>query len=137
MARPGKSLIFKIAISSLALALTTGVSIGAPAPKSAIESQQVPYGIVRTFITRPDQRENFVRALIEGYRDMPGCRSFIVATDPTDETTVWVTEIWDSRDRRTAEFETPRIKAAAARAKAFLDHRDLKRETRPVGGVGF
>lgn len=106
------------------------------APQTAA-SAEFEFGMNRTFTTLPGKRDAFVAALIDGFQDMPGCRSFIVAKDVANQDTVWVTEVWQSEEIREQVLTSPRIKAATAVAKQYLDRRDLKATTIPVGGQGF
>ena len=63
------------------------------------------YGLIGNFTARPGQRDTLV-ALMRGSADaMPGCRSYVVAIDPSDADTIWVTEVWDSAEAHKASLK--------------------------------
>ena len=40
---------------------------------------------------------------------MPGCLSYIVATDPADANAIWITEAWDSKASHDASLSLPQV----------------------------
>jgi quinol monooxygenase YgiN len=67
---------------------------------------------------------------------MPGCFSYIVAKDATDENAIWVTEVWDSIASHDASLSLPSVKNAIPRAKAMVSNFEKIAVTSPVWGVG-
>jgi hypothetical protein len=41
--------------------------------------------------TTPGQRDALIAIVLEGTGEMPGCRSDIIATAPSDEDAIWIT----------------------------------------------
>lgn len=54
------------------------------------------YGLIGKMTAAPNQRDALVAVLLEGVAGMPGCLSYVVATDPTDADAIWITEVWNS-----------------------------------------
>ncbi len=55
---------------------------------------------------------------------MPGCKSYVVAEDPVDTDTLWVSEVWDNADSHKASLHIPAVKAAIS--KAMPPHRIIR-----------
>lgn len=95
------------------------------------------YGLIGSFKAVPGKRGDLIAILLSSVGDLPGCRSYLVAEDPADADTVWITEAWDSPASHRGSLELPTVKAAIARAMpliaAFGEHRELN----IVGGHGL
>jgi hypothetical protein len=68
---------------------------------------------------------------------MPGCLSYVVAKDPTDPDSLWVTEAWEDQDRHQASLSLPSVQAAIIKAKPIIAGFGERFETQPVGGYGL
>ncbi len=95
------------------------------------------YGLIGTFTATPGQRDALVAILLAGMRDMPGCRSYVVARDPGDADKLWVTEVWDSAASHQASLQLPAVQAAIAQGRPFIAGMQRVSETEPVGGHGL
>lgn len=95
------------------------------------------YGLIGSAKAQPGQRDALVAILLEGVDAMPGCRSYVVAEDPADPDTIWITEVWDSADSHRASLALPAVQDAIARARPLLAGFGQRTETRPVGGHGL
>lgn len=95
------------------------------------------YGLIGKFTAADGQREALIEILLDGMADMPGCYSYVVARDPADETTIWITEVWDSADSHRASLDLPSVQAAIARGRPLIAGMDRVAETAPVGGHGL
>ena len=95
------------------------------------------YGLIGCFKSAPSRRDELVSLLIAGAGGMPGCRSYVVAEDPEDPDTVWITEVWDDAAAHQASLQLPAVKAAIARAKPLIASFGEHRELRVVGGHGL
>jgi quinol monooxygenase YgiN len=94
------------------------------------------YGLIGNFTARPGQRDTLV-ALMRGSADaMPGCRSYVVAIDPADADTIWVTEAWDSAEAHKASLAIPAVKSAIERALPLIATFGTQRVTTPVAVFG-
>ena len=95
------------------------------------------YGLIGRIRCVPGRRDELVSILLQGTTAMPGCRSYIVATDPADADSLWVTEAWDSPESHKASLQLPQVQAAIARGRALIAGFGERFETNPVGGVGL
>ena len=92
------------------------------------------YGLIGSFKAAEGQRAALIRLLLAETGAMAGCRSYVVAEDPADDVTVWVTEVWDSAEAHKASLQLPAVKAVIAQAMPLIAAFGEHRETRPVGG---
>jgi quinol monooxygenase YgiN len=85
----------------------------------------------------PGQRDALAAALLEGLVGMPGCRSYVVARDPSDADALWVTEVWDDAASHRASLALPSVRAAIARGRPLIAGFGDAVETEPLGGHGL
>jgi len=95
------------------------------------------YGLIGRIRCVPGQRDAFTAILLQGTTGMPGCRSYVVANDPTDPDAVWVTEVWDSMEAHRAALSVPAVQAAIVKGKPLIAGFGERFETAPLGGVGI
>ena len=74
------------------------------------------YGLIGSFKAASGKRDELIAILLSNVETMPGCRSYVVAEDPTDPQTIWVTEVWDDEASHKASLQLAAVKAAVARA---------------------
>ena len=94
------------------------------------------YGLISKINTVPGQRDALVAILLEGTQAMPGCVSYVIASDPADDNAVWITEVWDSQASHHASLSLPAVQAAIARGRAVIAGFGSRVETVPIGGHG-
>jgi quinol monooxygenase YgiN len=70
----------------------------------------------------PGRRDEMVEILKESAADMPGCLSYVVAKDATDENMIWVTEVWDSMGSHAASLSLPAVRNGIPRGKAIVSN---------------
>jgi quinol monooxygenase YgiN len=95
------------------------------------------YGLIGKITTIPGQREALTAILLAGLGTMPGCLSYVVAHDPADADTLWVTEVWTDEAAHRASLKVPEVKAAIHRGLTLVATFGDAQVTRPVGGVGL
>jgi quinol monooxygenase YgiN len=95
------------------------------------------YGLIGKMLTAPGQRDSVIAILTEGTAAMPGCLSYIVATDPTDPNAIWITEVWDSKASHEGSLKLQAVQAAIAKARPMITGFGERFETNPVGGAGL
>lgn len=96
------------------------------------------YGYQGSMKTKPGCRDDVVAILlggVEGLRDV-GCEAYIVSVSDTDADTIWVTEVWQSKEHHQASLQLPETKAAIAKAMPMLTGEFASQELRVVGGLG-
>jgi quinol monooxygenase YgiN len=95
------------------------------------------YGLIGKMTAADGKRDELVAILLEGTGAMPGCLSYIVATDPADPNAIWITEAWDSQASHDASLGLPAVKAAITRARPLIAGFAPGTVTTPVGGHGL
>ena len=95
------------------------------------------YGLIGEMIAKPGQRDARARQLVGGAQSMPGCRSYIVAADPSDENAIWITEVWDTEADHNASLQLPEVQAAIREARPLIEGFGERFITTPLGGVGL
>lgn len=95
------------------------------------------FGLIGKIKAKTGQRDALIEILLEGMRDMPGCLSYVIAQDPTDEDAIWITEVWDNQESHRASLSLPSVQQAIARGKSIIAGFGERYETRPVGGHGI
>ena len=95
------------------------------------------YGLIGKFKAKPGQRDALIAAMLDDDSEIPGCHSFVVARDPADADTVWITEVWESQASHKASLELPSVKASIERAMPLIANFERPVETDPVGGIGL
>ena len=95
------------------------------------------YGLIGKLKVVPGQREALIAILLEGTGGMPGCLSYVIANDASDEDAIWITEVWDSQSSHQASLSIPSVQQAIARGRGLIAGFGERFETQPVGGHGL
>ncbi|PPS88917.1 putative quinol monooxygenase [Streptomyces sp. MH60] len=97
------------------------------------------YGRIASMKTRPGFRDEVVALLLSGADGLreAGCDLYLVGLSDDDETTIWVTEVWRSREHHDASLELPEAKAAIGRAMPMLTGEFTGQEMSVAGGLGL
>jgi quinol monooxygenase YgiN len=95
------------------------------------------YGVIGKITTVPGQRDALAALLVEGTQAMPGCLSYVVASDPADANALWITEVWDSQASHQASLQLPAVQAAIAKGRPLIAGFSNRVETVPIGGFGI
>ena len=95
------------------------------------------YGLIVKITANRGQRDALISVLLKGTGEMPGCLSYIIAKDASDEDAIWVTEIWDSKASHDASLSLPAVKETIAKARPMISVFGQPVVTTPVGGVGL
>jgi quinol monooxygenase YgiN len=102
------------------------------------QEASIMWGFIAKITLLPAKRDEMIGILKESAADMPGCLSYIVAKDATDENTIWVTEVWDSLSSHDASLSLPAVKNAMPRGKALVSNFEKIAVTSPaVWGAGL
>lgn len=92
------------------------------------------YGLIGKMLVQPGKRDELITILNDGIREMPGCKSYIIAKDPTDENAIWITEVWESQADHLDSLKLPQVQAAIAKGRPLIAGFGERFETEPVGG---
>ena len=91
------------------------------------------FGLIVKLTSAPGRRSDLI-ALMGGddSHTIPGCLSFIVAEDATDENILWITEVWQSQAAHQASLDAPPIKESLTGADTLIVAFEKIAATRPV-----
>jgi quinol monooxygenase YgiN len=95
------------------------------------------YGLIAKLTMIPGKREEMVAILKESAANMPGCFSYVVAKDSSDENTIWVTEVWDTEASHDASLSLPSVRIAIPKGRAVVASFEKVAVTTPVWGAGL
>ena len=95
------------------------------------------YGLITKLTTVPRRRDSVIDLLVAGRQRPDGCLSYVVARDPNDADTLWVTEVWTDSAAHGAALKRPEVKAGFGLALNWIATMDDSIITEPVGGVGL
>jgi len=95
------------------------------------------FGSIGRLTVVPGRRDELIGILKQSAADMPGCLSYVVAKDSSDENAIWVTEVWESIASHDASLSLPSVKNAIVRGKSIISSFDKIAVTNPVWGVGL
>jgi quinol monooxygenase YgiN len=102
-------------------------------PEQAKEETKM-YGLIGKMTCVPGQREAFIAIVLEGVGGMPGCLSYVVARDRQDADSIWITEVWDSKESHEASLQLPTVREAIKRGRPLIASFGEQTITEPVGG---
>jgi len=95
------------------------------------------YGRIGSISAASGRRDDLIAILIEAVSNMPGCLSYIVAKDAKDENTIWITEVWDTKESHDSSLSLPSVTRAISAAKPMISAFGSQVITTPVGGYGL
>lgn len=95
------------------------------------------YGLIGKMTATPGQRDALAAILLSGTEGMPGCLSYIVASDPTEPDALWITEVWESAASHQASLGLSAVQAAIAKGRPLIAGFSHRTETVPIGGAGL
>jgi quinol monooxygenase YgiN len=123
----------------LALACAAAIApLGRPWPGAADTGKaSTMYGLIGKMTAVAGQRDPLAAMLIGSTQSMPGCLSYVIATDPADADALWITEVWDSAASHNASLALPAVQAVIAKAKPLIAGFGKRVETVPIGGYGL
>jgi quinol monooxygenase YgiN len=95
------------------------------------------YGLIVKIKAVPGRRDALVAILLDGTGGMPGCLSYVIALDVADADAIWITEVWESKERHKASLALPAVQGAIARGRSLIAGFGERFETGPIGGHGL
>ena len=98
------------------------------------------YGLHGKLTAKPGQSDQLAAVLLEAARlvsTAPGCQLYAVSKSEEDANSVWVTEIWDSKEAHDESLKAPEVRALIGEAMPLLDGPPAGGQVLEVlGGVG-
>ena len=114
--------------------LAGAAAAGAAGPAAAVGPM---YGLIGKMLAKPGQCDALAKILAASSTAMPGCLSYIVATDPADPDKIWITEVWDTAESHKASLQIPLVAETIKKAIPLIAGFGEQIKTEPVGGVGL
>jgi quinol monooxygenase YgiN len=112
-------------------------SLGLAPPVRAGMEGKAMYGLIGKMTAVEGQRDALTTILLEGLGRMPGCLSYVVAHDPVEAGTIWVTEVWTDEAAHRASLQVPEVREAIRKGMPLIATFGDAQVTTPVGGVGL
>src|SRR4051812_43397001 len=78
------------------------------------------YGLIGQMKATAGQRAELAAILLEGTSAMPGCLSYIIAEDTSDPDSLWITEVWASKQSHADSLNLPAVQAAIAKGRPLI-----------------
>ena len=95
------------------------------------------YGLIGKLTATPGQRDTLQAILLENEGGMPGCYSYIIAQDPDDADSLWITEVWDTQESHTGSLKLASVQQAIAKARPLIAGFSNRVVTKPIGGISL
>lgn len=95
------------------------------------------YGMIIRLEARPGSRDELISRLVPAFYDDETCLTHIVAADTADDVSVWVTEVWSSREAHDEAVSCDAIVGLAASIGPLIASRRVIAEPVVKGGVGL
>jgi quinol monooxygenase YgiN len=97
------------------------------------------YGYIGTMKTTAGHRDDVVAILLRGVDGLraAGCHLYVVSVSDDEADTIWVTEVWESKEHHDASLRLPETRAAIGAAMPMLTGEFTSRELSVAGGLGL
>jgi quinol monooxygenase YgiN len=95
------------------------------------------YGLIGRMLAYPEKRDELVAVMLDGMTEMPGCLSYVIATDPANDDAIWITEVWTDAGAHQASLGLEQVQVTIGKARPLIAGMDSRVECEPVGGIGF
>lgn len=96
------------------------------------------YGLIGSMKVQPGHRDALAATLAGGADALraAGCEVYAVTVAVDDDVTIWVTEVWVSKQHHDDSLKLPEVQAAVAQARPVLTGEFFSQEVAVVGGLG-
>ena len=95
------------------------------------------YGLISQMVATEGKRDELIEILLGSVSGMPGCLSYVVSKDASDPNALWITEVWESKEKHQASLSLPAVQAAMGQGRPLIAGMGSRAETIPVGGHGI
>lgn len=95
------------------------------------------HGLIGKMTLAAGKRDEVLAILLGSTAKMPGCLSYIIATDPSDPDGLWITEVWETAEHHAASLQLPSVKEAITKGRPLIAGFSNRTETVPIGGHGL
>lgn len=97
------------------------------------------FGYIGSMKVKPGHRAEVVAVLVAGADGLreAGCDLYVITESATDDDTVWVSEVWQSKEHHASSLQLPEVIAAVEKIMPLLTGEFTSQETRVAGGLGI
>lgn len=99
------------------------------------------YGLHGKLQAKAGQADQLAAILIQASKlvsTAKGCHLYVIGKDASDKNSVWVTEIWDSKEDHDNSLKVPGVRELIGQAMPLLDGQPQKgQELELLGGFGI
>lgn len=96
------------------------------------------YGLIGEIKAAPGKGRELAEILLEASSSrMPGNLAYLVSVGAEQPDSVWVSEVWTSKQAHDDSLHLPAVQAAIARARPIIGGFGTRVETKPLGGAGM
>lgn len=95
------------------------------------------YGLIGEIISIENKRDELINLLLVFTQDMDGCLSYIISKDIKKDNSIWITEVWESKEKHLNSLALPQVKEAITIAKNLISNFGQRVETDVIGGYGL
>ncbi|MBT2187418.1 antibiotic biosynthesis monooxygenase [Sphingobium sp. H33] len=103
----------EVATAGAGLALLALAAPGLAATETRrMEEEKPHYGLIGQIKALPGKRDDLIAILTEGSGEMPGNVAYIVGADVADADSIWITELWMTKEAHAASLKLPKVQEA-------------------------
>lgn len=99
------------------------------------------YGLHGKLKAKKDNGEKLASILLQASElvaKSEGCRLYLVSRDKSDKETIWITEVWDTKEDHDNSLKYPGVRELISQAMPILDGMPEKgQELDILGGAGL
>jgi quinol monooxygenase YgiN len=95
------------------------------------------YGLIGKMLCVEGKRNELAGILLTGISGMPGCISYIIAEDKTDQNALWISEVWVDETHHKSSLTLPSVQEAIKLGRPLITGFGERFETSPIGGTGL
>jgi len=99
------------------------------------------YGLHGRLTARSDKRNELADILLKAagvLASLPNCHLYMVSIDKDNDTDIWITEVWDSKEDHDLSLQNPEVRSLIATGMPMIDGAPQKgRELTVLGGLGL
>lgn len=102
------------------------------------ETDPLRYGLSGSFKMHPGKRDAVVKLLLRDVEALKavGCHLYVVGVSDEHPDTIWVTEVWETREAHRASLQLPSVQQAIKEAMPMIKGDFEQVHTLVVGGLG-
>jgi quinol monooxygenase YgiN len=117
--------------------LVGSVAVLGSIARAAPEEKKPMYGLIAKMVAAAGKRDELISLLLQGTAAMPGCLSYVIARDSSDDDVIWITEVWNDKASHDASLSLPAVQKTIAAARPMIAAFNNPVVTIPVGGQGL